>query len=294
MLKDVALYMDAADAARRGGLPPPAGDALVRLKREADGKPPLVAGMLKSIEASGGGLTLGSERARLNALWAASGAPFCKEAIAGRYPMQRNAAKDITLDDFGRFFAPGGTIDDFFAKNLAPLVDMSGKQWRWRAVSDAPLGISQETLNEFQRAARVRDMFFAAGGRQPSLRFELKPVSGDPQLTTVVLDIDGQPVSYEPGTPVRATPVLLPSGKGGGQVHIEATPPGRAELRTDGPWAWFRMIDKGSLDPSSQGERYKLTFDLDGRKMVYELTASSVVNPFRRDALEQFRCPDKL
>jgi type VI secretion system protein ImpL len=294
MLKDVALYMDAADAARRGGLPPPAGDALVRLKREADGKPPLVAGMLKSIEASGGGLTLGSERARLNALWAASGAPFCKEAIAGRYPMQRNAAKDITLDDFGRFFAPGGTIDDFFAKNLAPLVDMSGKQWRWRAVSDAPLGISQETLNEFQRAARVRDMFFAAGGRQPSLRFELKPVSGDPQLTTVVLDIDGQPVSYEPGTPVRATPVLLPSGKSGGQVHIEATPPGRAELRTDGPWAWFRMIDKGSLDPSSQGERYKLTFDLDGRKMVYELTASSVVNPFRRDALEQFRCPDKL
>jgi type VI secretion system protein ImpL len=294
MLKDVALYMDAADAARRGGVPPPTGDALVRLKREADGKPPLVAGMLKSIEASGGSLTLGSERARLNALWAAAGASFCKEAIAGRYPLQRNATKDITLDDFGRFFAPGGTIDDFFVKNLAPLVDMTGRQWRWRVIGEAPLGISQDTLNEFQRASRVRDMFFAAGGRQPSLRFEVKPLSGDALLAAVALDIDGQPVNYAAGTPSRATPVLLPSGKGSGQVRIESTPPSRNEYRTEGPWAWFRMIDKGVLESSSQAERYKLTFDLDGRKMVYELTANSVVNPFRRDVLEQFRCPDKL
>jgi type VI secretion system protein ImpL len=34
-----------------------------------------------------------------------------------------------------------------------------------------------------------------------------------------------------------------------------------------------------------------VSFDLDGRKAVYELNASSVINPFRRDALEQFRCP---
>jgi type VI secretion system protein ImpL len=160
-------------------------------------------------------------------------------------------------------------------------------------MTGAPLGIPQGTLSEFQRAARVRDMFFAAGGRQPSLRFEIKPISGDPAFTKVVLDIDGQPVIYTPGAPLRGTPVLLPSGKGGGQVYVDAIPPAR-ELRTDGPWAWFRMIDKGMLEPGAQGERYKLTFDLEGHKMVYDLTASSVVNPFKRDALEQFRCPDKL
>ena len=54
------------------------------------------------------------------------------------------------------------------------------------------------------------------------------------------------------------------------------------------------MIDKGILEPSAQGERFKLTFDLDGRKVNYELTASSVINPFRRESLEQFRCMDRL
>ena len=293
MLKDVALYFDAADAARRAGTPPPAGEALAKLKREADDKPPLVAGMLKSIGSAGGGLTLGSERERLNALWTAAGANFCRDAIAGRYPLTRSSAKEVTLDDFGRFFGPGGTIDDFFSKNLAPLVDMSGSTWRWRTTGDTPVGIPQETLNEFQRAARIRDMFFAAGGRQPSTRFDLKPVSGDPGLTKVTLDIEGQPVAYVAGTPSRGTPVTLPSGKGGG-VHFESTPPARSEMRTEGPWSWFRMIDKGIIEPSRQGERYKLSFDIDGQKMIYELTASSVINPFRREALEQFRCPARL
>ena len=136
-------------------------------------------------------------------------------------------------------------------------------------------------------------MFFAAGGRQPSIRFELKPVSGDPALTKVTLDIEGQPVTYVAGTPSRGTPVTLPSGKGGG-VHLEAASPVRGELRTDGPWSWFRMIDKGTIEPSALGERYKLIFDIDGQKMIFELTASSVVNPFKREVLEQFRCPARL
>ena len=146
-------------------------------------------------------------------------------------------------------------------------------------------------LNQFQRAARLRDMFFGAGGRQPGLRFELNPVAADPALTRVQLDIDGQVVSYAAGTSARPVAIALPSGKGSGQVRLEATPALRAELRSDGPWAWFRMLDKGQLEPSAQGERDKVSFDLDGRKVVYDMTASSVINPFRRDALEQFRCP---
>jgi type VI secretion system protein ImpL len=50
------------------------------------------------------------------------------------------------------------------------------------------------------------------------------------------------------------------------------------------------MVDRGTLEPQ-QGEHYRLTFDLEGRKAVVDIGASSVINPFRRDALEQFRCP---
>ncbi|MET0855919.1 MAG: type VI secretion system membrane subunit TssM, partial [Telluria sp.] len=291
MLKDASQYFDAADGARKGGTPAPAADVLQRLKREADGKPAPLGGMLKNIDSAGAGLTLGSERARLQAAWSADAAAFCQAAIAGRYPLVRGAAKEVTPDDFGKFFGPGGVMDEFFAKNLATHVDMAGGQWRWRSTGPASIGIPQEVLNQFQRAARLREMFFAAGGRQPALRFELKPVSADPALTKVQLEIDGQMVSYAAGTPSRPVPISLPSGKGSGQVRFEATPATRAELRSEGPWAWFRMLDKGRLEPGAQGERYKLNFDLDGHKVVYDMTASSVINPFRREALEQFRCP---
>jgi type VI secretion system protein ImpL len=291
MLKDASQYFDAAELARRGGTPAPAGEVLQRLKREAEGKPAPLGAMLANIDSAGAGLTLGSERARLHALWNTAAAPFCQDAIAGRYPLLRSASKEVTLDDFGKFFGPGGVMDDFFGKNLASQVDMSGAQWKWRSTGGPPLGISPEVLNQFQRAARLREMFFASGGRQPALRFELTALNVDPALTKVQLEVDGQMVAWAAGIVGRPVAISLPSGKAGGQVHLDATPALRADLRSDGPWGWFRMLDKGTLEPSAQGERYKLSFDLDGHKAVYQLNASSVINPFRRDALEQFRCP---
>ncbi|MDB5958918.1 MAG: hypothetical protein JWP59_212 [Massilia sp.] len=291
LLKDASQFFDAADKARRAGTPPPAGDALQKVKRAADGAPAPLGAMLQNIDSTGAGLTLGGERARIAALWAAEAAPFCRDAIAGRYPLVKSATRDVTPDDFGKFFGTGGVMDDFFSKHLAAQVDTSGSQWKWRDTGEAPIGIAQDVLNQFQRAARLRDMFFAAGGRQGSLRFELTPLAGDPALTKVVLDIDGQPVTYAAGTPSRPAAIVLPSGKGGGQVRFDATPALRGELRTDGPWAWFRMLDKGVLQSAGQPERYTYNVDLDGHKMSYQLTASSVVNPFRRDTLEQFRCP---
>ena len=290
MLKDVAIFMDAAGAAKRGGTPPPPGDALSKLKLEADGKPAPLGALLKSIDASGAGLTSGSERERLNSLWTSGPAQFCRQAVAGRYPLVRASAQDVTPGDFGKFFGPGGLMDDFFQKNLLQYVDMAGATWSWRpTASNASLGIGQNVLDSFQRAARVRDAFFANGGRQASMRFDLRPGAVDPAFTKLSLDIDGQLM------PITANGAgmsfQLPSGKGNGGVRLDGA---TASLRTDGPWAWLRMLDKADVDAAPQGERYRITFDLEGRKAVLDMTASSVVNPFKRANLEGFRCLDRL
>jgi type VI secretion system protein ImpL len=295
MLKDVAVFMDSAASAKRTGAPPPPGDALAKVKLEADGKPAPLGAMLKAVDSGGAGLTSGSERERLNALWTAGPAQFCRQAVAGRYPLVRSAAQDVTADDFGRMFAPGGLVDDFFQKNLAQYVDMGGAQWRWRTTANnATLGIPQATLDGFQRAAKIRDAFFANGGRQASMRFDLKPLALDAGIGKFVLDIDGQVLTAAPGALAPAS-FQLPSGKGGGQVRLDIAPASaHGTLRTEGPWAWLRMLDKATVETTAQGERYKVTFDADGRKAALDLTANSVVNPFRRAVLEQFRCVDKL
>ena len=291
LLKDAAQFFDSAENARRSGTPAPSGEVLGRIKRAATEQPAPLSEVLRAVDSGGSALTLGNERERLNALWVANGAPFCRDAIAGRYPLVRGASRDVTADDFGRFFGPGGIMDDFFSRNLAPYVDMSSSQWRWRANGSAPLSIPQEVLDQFQRGARLRDMFFAAGARQPSLRFDVQPLTVDPALGQVTLDIAGQPVTFVPGGDTGFTPIVLPSGKGSDRVQLQS--PTGSGLRSDGPWAWLRLLDQGQVSGES-GERFLLTFNLGGHKVSYTLRASSVINPFRRDALEQFRCPARL
>jgi type VI secretion system protein ImpL len=293
-LKDVAVDLDAANAARAAGQPPPPADALAKLKREADSLPAPLGALVRNVDTAGSGLTLGTERDRLDALWKTGPALFCRAAIAGRYPLVRKAAQEATPDDFGRFFGPGGMADEFFQKHLVNYVDTSGAQWRWRVVNNRDLGMDQEVLNQFQRAAQIRDKFFGNGGKQASVRFDLKPLAADAALTRVVLDVDGQQLVFAPKTPQAAASFQIPSGKGVNAVRFDVAPATTAELRTEGAWAWFRMLDKAMLEPSAQGERYKLTFDLEGRKIIYELTANSVNNPFKRDGVEQFRCLESL
>lgn len=291
-MKDVSVYLQAANSAKQSGAPAPAGDALARLKLEGEGKPEPLVAMIGAVDSATSGLTKGSERERLSALWSSQAGPFCRQAISGRYPLVRSSAQEITAQDFGNFFGPGGLVDDFFQRNLVQYVDTGGGAWRWRpAVGNVQLGFSPGILAQFQRAARIRDAFFAAGGKQTSLRFDLKTLSVDPALTKLNLEIDGQSLTYT-GQPARAS-FQLPSGKGNGQVRFETTPVTR-DLRAEGPWAWFRMLDKGVVEPTSQGERFKLNFDLDGKKVALELAASSVINPFKRDMLEQFQCMDRF
>lgn len=294
LVKDAALYFDAAASARRSGAPAPSPGALLQLKRAGEGQAAPLPMLLQGIHDAGSGLAQGGERERLDALWQGGPARFCRDAIAGRYPMDRASGRDATPDDFARFFAPGGMLDEFFARELAPFVDRGGARWRWRAAA-GPARVSPAALDAFQRGARLRDMFFAGGATVPSLRFTLRPLAADPGLAALTLEIDGQAVPAsrgQAGQAGQAVALAVSGGKGNGLVRFTGVPATAAELRTEGPWAWLRMVDRGTAEPL-QAERFRLGFSIDGRRGSYELTAGSVINPYRREAT-QFACPPGL
>jgi type VI secretion system protein ImpL len=294
-LKDAAVYLDAADAARRLGQPAPAGDALSKLKLAGQTQPAPLTGIAATLSAAGGDLMQGGERARLDALWTSSVGQLCHSALDGRYPLVRTSSRDAAADDFSKLFSPGGLIDDFFQKNLANLVDTSTPVWQWRAGA-APLGLSRDVLAQFQRAAQIRDAFFRNGGRDVSIRFGIKPLSLDPSLTQVTLDIDGQQLVVTHDA-LQSAQFQWPSGKNTGRAQVDFMPPPAGESASfdaSGPWALLHLVDAGQLETTAQADRFRLTFDSAGRKAVVELDANSVVNPFRRAALEQFSCPTHL
>jgi len=118
----------------------------------------------------------------------------------------------------------------------------------------------------------------------------------DPSITQFTLDVDGQLVKYAHGPQIPAS-IQWPGPRGSTQVRVALTPVSASGLSGDtreGPWALFRLFDKQQVEAAGAPERFKATFNIDNRKAVFLVTASSVRNPFRLPELQEFSCPGKL
>lgn len=239
-------------------------------------------------------VSFGSAREQLTALWTSTVRPECETALSGRYPFHKDGRYDVTIDDFARFFAPNGKLDQFVQQQLKPLVDTSQSNWRWLSPGQSTGNFSTESLRQMQRSAAIKEAFFQDGGQAPSVRFELKPVYLDKGVKRVLLNIGDQRFEYYHG-PQRLQDATWPDPGGSDEVRIvfKVSDMTEAILREDGPWAWFRVLDWAQKQVISP-DRFIATFVVGGRKTKYEIQASSVVNPFIMQDLRKFRCPQEF
>lgn len=295
LLNELHAYLVAVDQALKSNVTPPQNTVGTKIKADAARVPEPIRGMLQTLASSAAVLAARGERANVSSEMRASIGDFCSKAISGRYPFVRSSANDVTQEDFARLFSPGGMLDDFFQKKLAQHVDTSKKQWTFKRVDDVPLSDSS-VLVQFQRAAVIRDVFFRGGPAKPSLRLEFKPLEMDARITQFTLDVDGQIVKYAHGPQVPQT-VQWPGPKGSTQVRVQIQPPassGGSGTVSEGPWALFRLFDLMQMESTGQAEKFHVSFNIEGRTALFEVTASSVQNPFRLKELEQFQCPAGL
>ena len=231
-------------------------------------------------------------QAQLNALWQSEVFPFCRAHSEGRYPFSRAASASMSLRDFSRLFAPDGLIDSYVSKNLLRFIDTSTRPWSWAEGSGRDLGIADDALRSFERAAEIRDAFFATG--EFGLVLLVSPESLDPTAAQAVLEIDGQSIRYSHG-PVRPFSVRWPGDVGLARLRIVPLDKGASSVITEeGPWALLRLMDRGSLNATANGERRLLSFDLQGKKVTFELTWPSAITQQGFDALSTFQCPADL
>ena len=295
LLAEAYTSMVATEAAQRSGNMPPPNDTNNKLRAEAARLPIPLRGMIESLATSSSAQVASVTRGTIGSQLDATVGDFCRKAIAGRYPFNRGSPKDVHPDDFGRMFAAGGLMDDFFQKNLASLVDISTRPWSFKKGSDGtPVGTSA-SLVAFERAAVIRDALFRAGGRTPQLRIEIKPLEMDPSITQMTLDVDGQVVRYTHG-PQASTTVVWPGPRGNNLVSLQLTPQqaGGSGTKFEGPWALHRFFDSTRMTASSVPERFNAEINVDGRRVTLEINAGSVLNPLRLRELESFACPARL
>ena len=296
LIAEVNVLLNAVDNAVKGGAAPPASPVPLKVKAEAARLPEPLRSMMDNLSQSSAHLSQVLVRQNLGNEVKSQVGEFCLQAVAGRYPLDRGSARDATQADFALLFAPGGKIDQLFQQKLATYVDTTTRPWRFRAIEGVPLGTDTGSLPQFQRAQAIRETFFPTGN-VPSLRLQFKPIEMDASLKQFILDIDGQIVRYDHGPQIPTT-VQWPGPRGTSQVRLQVSPPlnaGASGTVYDGPWALLRMFDRVKIESTNAPERIRATFDVvDGRKAVFEVTASSVRNPFRLRELSEFSCPSGL
>ncbi len=292
LIGELYSQLTASELAVKGGNPPPPTELPIKAKAEAGRLPEPVKSLLGTLALAGQNQALSGMKDNLSKAVRAEIGVFCSKAIAGRYPFVKGSASNVTQEDFAQIFGAGRLMDGFFQKNLASLVDTAAQPWRFRQVGDASLGGDSGTLMQFQRAQTIRDVFFR-GGATANLRLDFKPVAMDVSISQFILDVDGQIVKYSHGPQVPQA-VQWPGPRGSTQVRVQLTPPGGGLGPFEGPWALFRMFDQVKIEQTSQAEKILATFTVDGRTAQFEVTASSVRNPFRLPELEQFQCPGGL
>jgi type VI secretion system protein ImpL len=252
-----------------------------------------IASSLSALTNTGGEQIKTGAKGQLNEILKTSVSIPCKEVLSNRYPFSANAAQDVLMADFAKVFAGNGLMDQFFNNNLKAFVDTTSPNWREMA-SEKSLGLSADSIRQFQIAAKIRDEFFPAGN-QAQVVFELKPLDLDGRIGTFRLSIDGQELVYRHG-PEQLTKFQWPGVNGNpGVMVVFETLDGKQYSRSkEGAWALFRMLSEFNLQHGASPDRFNLTVQLEGYTAHFELRANSVNNPFRLSDYLSFHCPESL
>jgi type VI secretion system protein ImpL len=94
----------------------------------------------------------------------------------------------------------------------------------------------------------------------------------------------------------RSRALQWPGAETAGVVNLRLSPPsaqGPSAKTIEGPWALFRLLDASTIRRRSANQ-LDVVFDIDGRKVEYQLNADSSLNPFTLTDLGRFQCPETL
>jgi type VI secretion system protein ImpL len=305
LFEELYVHLAAVDSAQKSKSAPPPAAGAQRVVASAAQQPEPVRGVLEKLAGAAAVSGRSAEREVMSSELKPI-SDLCRRSITGRYPFTASSKADVLPDDFAQLFGQGGALDEFFRSKLANLVDTSTTPWSFKPTGDGTRLVNPAALADFQRAARIREVFFRSGGKQAGFKVDIRAVEISASLAEVNVDVDGQVFKFTPGNTAPIT-IQWPSARVASQIKLDAglpvvgsasaasTPGAKTAAQTfSGPWALFRLFDRFDVQPTAQPERFFVSLGLDGKPVRLEVTASSVFNPFRLREMQQFRCPGAL
>lgn len=268
--------------------------AMAQVKAAAAGAPPQLQDFVNT--ATGGGATAQVEAAKgaVADAYAQSVLPACKEVAQDHYPFFGTATADASTVDVLRVFGMGGTVDGFVQQRLKPLMETDGPVWRWKSGDPLAAALDPGSPEQFAKAAQVRDLLVGGLPLKVSL-VRLGPGVGSVEISsggsTYRFSAPGDPAkpllwSISGGLPQASVTLFKAGATGGDAAQLK-------DIQTDGPWALFKLVDKG-IKENAGAQAIKVTFGDGGATATFLFQLPSDKNPFSRGGLWSFRCPSAL
>lgn len=230
----------------------------------------------------------------LNKKWNTKVWAFYNKNIKGRYPFNRRSTRNVSLEDFTKFFGPDGIMQQFTENELAPYIDTTRKTWRWK--NNDPLnnpGFTKEALRQLQQAASFRLSFFI-NGLTPTARIQLKPLRLDKSVRRFILEFDNQRLTYSHGPKFwKKIQWLGTRNKHRVRYIFEDLNGKTTQVEKTGPWAWLKILDQADIKKTQQSYIKILTLTADVFSVSYKYKEESYAHS-TRPSFRQFKLPESL
>lgn len=217
---------------------------------------------------------------------------FCRDNIAQSYPFGQSS-RSLSMENFGRFFGPGGDMDRYFTEYLEPYVERTDNGLTWRADKEITQRFSTNTLKQFERAERIRRAFFAGGGTSPQVEITIAQVDAHSTIQSALLSINDELIPTVTGSLPRT--ITWPGQGKSTLLQISPAIQGRpSAMRYEGSsWTLMELLS-AAASKQQRGDTLRATFNIGGRTITYDFTVNAIVNPFTMPEIREFQCPQSI
>lgn len=231
----------------------------------------------------------------LDRLWREEVYGYFTLHLEGRYPIERRAAEDVSLEQFREFFAPSGILRTFFDQELSVFIHSSTRIPR--NIEGQQLPIHAAFVNNLHKALEVSPAFFGPDG---ALRVEyvVMPLGMNTALSRASLNFEGQMV-INSHRAARGVQVVWPNLLGAPELSrydlFSISGNQQSFSRSfSGPWSWLKLYDAAEKGSISGGSIDVILLDDLGRDAHFRFSSGGNVNPFFNSPFDDFSLPVSL
>lgn len=268
---------------------------LTALSLEAQQAPPPVNQWLQTIADNCWNSILQGALRYINNTWTTQVMSEYDAQIKDRYPINAASQSQMSMEAFTHFFAPKGTLQQFYDHTLSPFIDTRQPQWKVITLNHHALTLSSDTISLFQRAEAIRGQYFANNSLTPTILLSLQPLTLSHSAAGINLNIGNTRINYQHGPQLvtNITWPLTPTAEESKAV-ITTFSNQHYALSANGPWSLFQLIDRGDLHNASTPSEYQLTFSLEGQKATFVISSPSTLETLYLHELKGLELPNQL